>query len=514
MMLRPLGFPSDLLVNGYLLEGSDVTMIARFPTVVDQHIRTLRSKATALKDQCTGDRAKKVRLLRWLESRWLDLRASAIEDATATDCPFGTEAIDMYRELRGESEARAHPDMWPLLVAILPEGHMLRSWYEGLPEVKTKCPDPERGVAPPPGPPEATCSPEVDGAQGPDETIAHRSRHTLQRVRIARQPEPASDPSAPLARQAEPMSAPSPTHSATAPGRQPAPPSAAVGGKRQGECAAAQPRKRPTQLAGVAPARGEATAGRVQVLAAGALPSAQVGVAGRGTTDGEPVRQGGTKRKASPSAPRGKSCKRGGKAPQASLGARAASDGEAEHNSDVLDSAGEPLQEKLPSPHQARVLVCDAWGWQIEATVGLNQLGRLHPQEQGSDIQIGVVLHKLMTKEASRDRDQMRISFLPTEVFAAAEGIGESPEERSAAPNLRRVQQWVEAFQPLQADVILCPVHVPGHFFLAAIFNPGTAYPTWKTCMTSPPAGSDRCECRQLPEAASRMDEREEEGHL
>ena len=129
--------------------------------------------------------------------------------------------------------------------------------------------------------------------------------------------------------------------------------------------------------------------------------------------------------------------------------------------------------ERVGSVHDAQVVVCDAWGWTLQIRVGLATLSGLYPLEQASEVTLGTAMEKLMKREGAReDRSATRVSFLPTEVFVAAEQMaGQEPDRNTAA----RISKWEAVFQPAQADVILCPVHIGAHYFLAAIFFPGAA---------------------------------------
>ena len=128
--------------------------------------------------------------------------------------------------------------------------------------------------------------------------------------------------------------------------------------------------------------------------------------------------------------------------------------------------------ERVGSVHDAHILVCDAWGWQLELCVGLQTLSGLYPLEQASEATLGTVMQKLMQMEEARDRSAVRVTFLPTEVFVVAEQLVGQTLDMS---HLKRLSKWEATFKPLEADVVLCPIHIPDHYFLAAIFHPGTA---------------------------------------
>ena len=49
MECRSDGFPTDLMTNGYLLNGADIVMLSKYPLQVELMVNLFRSRATSLR---------------------------------------------------------------------------------------------------------------------------------------------------------------------------------------------------------------------------------------------------------------------------------------------------------------------------------------------------------------------------------------------------------------------------------------------------------------------------------
>ena len=511
MECRSDGFPTDLMTNGYLLNGADIVMLSKYPLQVELMVNLFRSRATSLREDSLCDETRPERLLRWAESEWLDRRAEALSLAARLKAPVSDREVGIWRELYTNMPIRAGAEAVAAYLANYPDAASISQWHgrvrEHVRTTRAACGD------------EAAChsagedgqDPLVEGAGG----RAAASPPVGLNIPMYTPAPPPYAPASPVytpsvaeqsrltslrpQKRVHPGTAVSPTGSASAPGWAEANPSTPPGEGRPPQSRAAPIRTsaRPPTSAGERPCTSGASAGGAQVQppleankresAADSLKVSQTtGTQAKGGEAGEGA-AAASKKRGKAKRPRGKK----GKSHRIEADDHCTSTGAY----DIERVPGLRDDDTGLGEADADICVCDWGGWVKTVTFGLEGLSSLGAGQWGCECMTDLVIHKMLhTARSVPERPTTdgavklpQITFLPVEVWSKVMCL-ESRPDYSEAFDMRRLAEWKSKMTPHQSDVIIAPVNIGSHYLLACLFNPGKILASKETCHPAHPA--------------------------